>query len=151
MIHDPLYRIRVDRDGEDEHLRELSAALVNHLAHPAGPALRELLDDYVQVPVPSILQVLQAHGPVPMGADPVQVLAQRLTEQDRSQHLLRERVTELEAEVSRLSGVANGLAVVGAMLAIFAVLGWLSALGWMPMQWVESPEVPRSDVGQELK
>jgi len=106
--------------------------------------LRVLLSAFLDISGPDILRVLRAHGPVPEGADPVQVVAQRLADNVKSQELLLGRVSELDKEVVRLSGVANGLAVVGAMLAIFALLGWLSALGWMPMQWVESPAVPGS-------
>ena len=137
-LHDPIYGML---QGDSGQLELLSAAMLAQSGHPASGALRELLGPYIEVPVPTVEAVLLRHGGV-AGEDVVLQVDQMLTEADQARRVLSARVHALEAQAGALGRTANGMAAVGALIAVFGMIGWLVALGWLEIAWIE-PAVPQ--------
>jgi len=141
-IHDPLYLMLRDRDPEQ--LTRLRAALDVHSNHPAGTAVRSLLSAWLPQVERTVESVLAGDAPIPEGRDPLEELAQRLSDARRVRFLLEERVGELEVRLAVWMRTANVFAAVGALLAVLTIVGWMAALGALNIPWVDSPVLEQS-------
>lgn len=136
-LHDPLYALLSETDPA--HLDALGAALSRHRSHPAGPVLRALLAPYVSLPPRTVADVLREHGPLAGDVDPADEVEHRLVRAAEVRSVMERRINDLEGETLRATRTANLMAAVAAMLAVVAVLGWLTALGGWKIDWVEPP------------
>jgi hypothetical protein len=93
------------------------------------------------LPEPSIETVLAKHGGLGV-LEPVEEVDSLLTDARETRRVLSERINALEAQTAALGRMANGVAAVGAFLAMFGLIGWLIALGWLEVDWIEAP-VPK--------
>lgn len=136
-LHDPVYAML---QGEDEAaaLQALGQALASGAAHPAASALRAILGEAVVLPEPSIEAVLAKHGGIGV-LEPVEEVDSLLTDARETRRVLSARIDALEAQAAALGRMANGLAAVGALLAMFGLIGWLVALGRLEIAWIEAP------------
>jgi hypothetical protein len=138
-LHDPIYGLL---QGEADQLEALSVAMLDQVGHPAAAQLRELLDAYVALPVPSIEAVVARHGGL-QDVEPIGEIDRMLSDAVAARGILSARVGALEADAQALGRTANGMAAVGALVAVFGIIGWLVALGWLQIAWIE-PAVPQN-------
>ena len=144
-LHDAIYAL-----GEAPAPWErLEAACARHPRHPALPALRERLGLGGEAAPPPLSDVLSAHGPLPEDGDLVAEVGRRLRRAAEVRGILEDRIAGLEAELGSARRLANGVAFVGAMVAVLALLGWLAALGVWELDWIEPPAPPPADAGSE--
>ena len=136
-LHDPLYALLSDPDPA--HVDAFAAALARYRNHPAVPALRALLGAHLALPARTVADVLQEHGPLAEGVDPVDEVEHRLVRAAEVHAVLERRVSELEQDRGRLAATANAMAAVAALLAVVAFAGWLVALGGWKIDWIEPP------------
>jgi len=141
-IHDPLYRML--RDPEGDHLPALLLALAAHPSHPLHDTLSTLIGDYA-VPLPTLVEVLLAHGPMAPDVDPVLEVRQRLRRSDEVRRILEDRIALLDRQASGLARTASLMAAAASLAALLGLLGWLAALGLWEIDWQEplpSPDDP---------
>ena len=145
-LHDPLYALLAgerDREALAAARRAVRPVLARWPDHPLAGRVRAALG-LEAAPAPDLAEVLARHG---AGGedDPVAEVERRLAEADRREAILRERVRVLEAELAGALRLSNGLAAAGALVAVFAVVGWLVALGLIPVSWIEPPAPEPAD------
>ena len=77
-------------------------------------------------------------------------VARRLERAGEVRRILDARVLQLEGETRAARRTANGVAFVGALVAIAALVGWAVALGWWEISWMDppAPEPPAGERGQ---
>jgi hypothetical protein len=143
-IHDPIYRLSKDPNQED--MGALAAALVAHVGHPAVGKLRPLLEEYLDLPESDLVHVLSRHGGAPTGVDLIAEVDRRLGKASEARRILQTRVGALERELVETQRIANGVAALGAIALIFALIGWSIGLGVMEVSWIETP-VPADKSG----
>lgn len=137
-LHDAVYAL-----GEDPAAwGRLEAACARHPRHPALAALRELLGLTGEAPRPPLAEVLATHGPLPEDGDLVGEVARRLGRAAEVRGVLEARIAQLEGETAAARRLANGVAFVGAVVAVLALLGWAAALGLWELDWIEPPAPP---------
>lgn len=141
-LHDPLYHWLEDRDPA--HLERWAQAAERHAAHPAVPAMRERLG-LEAPPVPDLWQVLDAAGPS-NHVDPVLEVQARLKAAAEHRRFFEEQLERRQAEIERLARGVDALSLVGALLAVLALVGWLGALDVWSIDWM-TPPVPPADGG----
>lgn len=147
-IHDPLYELL--NGGNASHLQELREALIRHRDHPVAPALRQVLGAELGLPERSLSDVLTAWGSWTFD-DPVDEVEARLSRQAEQRAALQDRITRLSDENARLVRSSDALALVGAILGVLALVGWLGALDVWTIDWMTPPEPPPDGVPQEQK
>ncbi len=146
-VHDLLYEM--DPEPELAGLHTLVALLERHRDYPARGRIVAAVGAWLELPAPSLRDVLQATGPIPPDTPLVEVVGQRLGRAAEEREVLLARVRLVEDERDRLGAVANGTAVVGAIVAIVALLGWLAALGAWELSWIDPPAPPRWDAPED--
>ena len=139
-LHDPLYLLMSDPQEED-HMRSLAAALLRYRNHPAHGQLVGLLGEDLQLELPTLETILRMDAPMLTGADPIVEVQNRLRRGREVRHILENRIQDLERHAQQMSFTANAMAMVGAILAIFAMIGWSSAFGWWEIPWIDPPMV----------
>ena len=135
-LHDPIYALLKGHSGASGDA--IALALEAHERHPAAEEIRRLLSGYIDAPAPSLVRVLSRHGGAP-NAPPLSEVDRLLTKAGTAQAVLSARVEALEAQVGVLSRLSNAMAAAGALVAIFAIIGWLVALGVFEVSWMEAP------------
>ncbi len=141
-LHDPLYGLL--RGGRPQAREELAEALSAHTGHPAASTLRELLSEHLELPALSLEVIVVRHGADPE-RDALAEAERLLTDAATTRRVLSGRVESLEAQTAALSRTANGMAAVGALVAVFGMIGWLIALGWLEVSWIEPPVPERPE------
>lgn len=145
-IHDPMYELLQDPDPA--HARALHQALRRLRDHPAAARIRQALGPDYALPPRTLEDVLSEQGAW-THADPVYEVEHRLRSAARVRTVLEERLARQLDDNDRMARTANALAMVGALLAIFALVGWAGALGLWTIDWFEPPEPPADVVGPE--
>ena len=133
-IHDPLYRLL--KQAEPEALSELQRTLERSV-HPAADRIRLLLG--LEAPVPDDLAAVLQEAGLPVGADPLGALRRHLRRQAEVRGISDAHIADLGAQLRGARRLAEGVTAVAALLAIFALLGWLAALGLWEIPWGDSP------------
>ena len=137
VIHDPIYRLTKEPNQED--MDALAAALVAHVGHPAASELRDLLEPYLELPESDLVHVLNRHGGAPTGADLIAEVDRRLSKASETHRVLQARIGTLERDLVQTRRAANGVAALGSIALIFALIGWSIGLGIMEISWIEAP------------
>ncbi len=145
-IHDPLYELMQDPDTES--LVAAHAALWRLKRHPAHDAIRDVLGDAFDLPPLDLREVLDQLGPSTHD-DPVLEVQHRLTRAAADKRLLLDRVKVQALELDRAARTVNALSLVGALLTLFALAGWLGALDLWQIEWFTPPEPPANVVPPE--
>ena len=143
-LHDPIYLLL--SHGDLSQLDAIRESLLECAEHPAVPGLRKVLGYWEISPRPDLVSVLEAYGPVDPAVDPIDQVARLLDRSRQVEQVLQGRIADLEAQRTQLDRIANGMAAAGAMVAIFAFLGWLAALGAWDLPWSKVPKLERIEV-----
>ena len=144
-LHDPLYAAAQGRRAK--LLAPVAVAFARHPGHPAMPALKELLGRHLALPERTLAQVLAGShvvsedkaGSPPSQAELLAQVEQRFARSAEVEKVLRARVLELESKTRQLGRTANGLAAVGALLAVLLILAWMVALDLIEVNWMDPP------------
>lgn len=136
-IHDPIYRLTKEPGQED--MDALAAALVAHVGHPSANELRELFHPYLALPESDLVHVLSRHGAAPTGVDLIAEVDRRLSKATEVRRILQARIGTLERELVETRRTANGVAALGSIALIFALIGWSIGLGIMEISWIDAP------------
>jgi AcrR family transcriptional regulator len=140
-LHDPLYQLL---DGPDEGvMQQLRVALRAHRGHPATPRLRARLAPWLDEPPLILSEVLHEDAPLDPDVDPVAEVQRRLLAHRDTRRVLDTHIEGLEARSQALGRLADRTAAVAALLAVFALIGWLAAIGEWRLAWEEPPAVPQ--------
>ena len=97
--------------------------------------------------------VLVEDGPIPADVDPVREVKRRFDRARDVRRILEERIEGLEAVHDRMVTTTNAMTSLAAIMAVFALLGWLAALGvweipWLDPQRIEPPEEPEEGAAE---
>ena len=145
-LHDPLWEML--QDGDPRHLGALREAMLRYREHPAMEALLEALAPELVLPARSLEEILLRHGPWG-GGDPLVEVDRRLQKAARDRVVLEDRLRAADRDLDRMARSNNAFALVAALLAIFALAGWLGALGVWQIEWIE-PAAPPPEQGGPL-
>lgn len=140
-LHDPLYLLL---DGPDEPtMQRLRLALRAHRSHPSTPRLRARLAPWLGEPPLVLSEVLREDAPLDPAVDPVVEVQRRLQSHREARRILDAHIEGLEARSQALGRLADRTAAAAALLAVFALVGWLAAIGEWRLVWVDPPKVPQ--------
>ncbi|MCK6504643.1 hypothetical protein L6R53_14765 [Myxococcota bacterium] len=147
-LHDPLYELL--RGGGASEVDTLRRALLRCADHPAAPALRRLLEADLGLERDTVEQVLTRFGPWRHDhvADEV---AERLQRAGDLRRAMEQQATAQAEQIARLSRTVDALSLVGAVLAVLALVGWLGAMDVWTVDWMTPPQPPPEGTPQEQK
>ena len=147
-LHDPLYELL--KGGPPDGLLAFRAALLRHGDHPAAPALRRLLEADLGLERDSLEQVLSRFGPW-RHDDPVVEVAERLQRAQELRLAMEQQATAQAEQIARQSRTVDALSMVGALMAVLAIVGWLGAMDVWTIDWQSPPTPPPEGTPQEQK
>ncbi len=146
-LHDPLYAWLSDRSPA--HLAQWARAAARHPEHPAVEAMLFCLGMQPRAASLDLRQILAAAGPSTHD-DPLVEVQARLRAAAEQRRFFEEQLQRRQAELDRLARGVDALSLVGALLAILALLGWLGALDVWTIDWIDPP-VPANGDGVPLE
>ncbi|MDG1483057.1 MAG: hypothetical protein P8R54_25930 [Myxococcota bacterium] len=138
-IHDPLYFML--REPAEAHRANLTAALRLFPDHPLAAEILSVFGSTVEAAPLTLVGVLAADGPIPPDVEPVRELQRRFRRHRETRSVLEARIQELERNHDRMITTTNAMTSLAAILAMFALLGWLAALGVWEIPWLKPQEI----------
>lgn len=135
-LHDPLYAWLSDRDPA--HLKAWYRASLRHPEHPAVGAMMERLGLQRRAVPLDLRQILEAAGPSTHD-DPLLEVQARLQSAAEQRRFFEVQLVNRQDELARLARGVDTLSLVGALLAILALVGWLGAMDVWTIDWIDPP------------